>query len=263
MKKLYFLILLILPVCALAQSKISAPTTIWPELQLSADLSENGVLFIRNQYRINTDSRYNDLKESGVLSNFERIELSVGYEHTFSEHWRGGAIYRYAIEDFPKASFYSLFVRHNGLLKSLYFNKQLLAEYVDQEEMEAFGRFRLSAELGKRLPLKNKYITPSISYEALLRSEFGKDNDNTEKRAIDRTQLNLSLNYELTPKLRINPYFIRQTEYYYVLIAPLYDEDGQLLQDGYTTKRNRVTPIFGLELKYTIGNTPETASITY
>jgi len=263
MRKLYFLLLFILPVSLQAQSKISASTTIWPELQLSTDLGEDGVLFFRNQYRINTDSRYNDLKDSGILSNFERIEFSLGYEHTLSDHWRGGAIVRYAIEDFPKSSFYSLFLRHNGVLKSLYFNKQLLAEYVKQEEMDAFGRFRLSAELGKRLPLKSKFITPSISYEALIRSEFGKADDNADQRTIDRTQLRAGVTYELTENFRISPYFIRQTEYYYVLVPPVYDEDGTLLKDGFTTKRNRITPIIGLELKYTIGRTPETASITY
>jgi hypothetical protein len=264
MKKSYFLLLLILPLGVLAQSKISNPTTIWPELQLSTYIGEDGILFLRNQYRINTDSRYNDLKESGVLSNFERIEFSLGYEHTLSEHWRGGGIFRYAAENFPSTQFYSLFVRHNGNLKSLYFNKQLLFEYVNQEEMEAFGNFRLTAELGKRLPLKNRFITPGISYEALLLSEFNKEEDDSdEKRTVDRTRLRLSLNYEVTDRFRINPYFMRQTDRYYVEVPPEYDENGQLLKDGYRTKRNAVTPIIGLELKYTFGAAPETASITY
>lgn len=263
MNKLYILLLLALPVTALGQSKIAAPTGIWPELQLSADVGEDGVLFIRNQYRISTDSRYNDLEETGILSGFERIEFSLGYEHVFSDHWRAGAIYRYAIENFPETAFYGLFIRHNGAIKSLYFNKQLLAEYTDQEGMEAFARFRFSAELGKRLPLKSKFVTPSISYEALLRSEFGKEDDNADERTIDRTRLRLGLNFELTERLRINPYFMRQTEYYYVLVPPVYDEKEQLLEEGYTAKRNRVMPVVGLAVKYTIGKTPQTASITY
>ncbi|MBC5774049.1 hypothetical protein H8S95_08230 [Pontibacter sp. KCTC 32443] len=264
MKKLYFLLLLISPLCALAQSKLSAPTAIWPELQLSANLSGEGILFIQNQYRINTDSRFNDLKKSGILSSFERIEVSLGYEHTFSEHWRGGLITRFAAEDYPKSFFVSPFVRHNGNLAGLYFNKQLLFDYVVQEGRENFGRYNLSAELGKRLPVKNKFITPGISYEAMLLSEFGKDEDeNQEKRVVDLTRLRLNLTYELTESLRITPYFMRQTDRYYVLIPPEYNEDGQLLKEGYTTKRNRITPVIGLELKYSFGRTPETASITY
>jgi hypothetical protein len=264
MKKQLLIFLLLLPLLTQAQSKLTLPTTLWPELQLSAGIGDEGILFLQNQYHINTDSRYNDLDDSGVLSNFERIEFSLGYEHTFSEHWRGGAIVRYAAENFPKAFFLSPFIRHNGNMKGLYFNKQLLFEYVIQDEMEAFGNFRLTGELGKRLPLKSKFITPSLSYEALLVSEFGKEEDeNEEKRFVNRTRLRLSLNYELTEKLRINPYFMRQTDRYYVMVPPEYDEDGQLLQEGYTTKRNRIIPIVGLEIKYTLNRTPQTASITY
>ncbi|GAB3198796.1 hypothetical protein ABID22_001921 [Pontibacter aydingkolensis] len=264
MKKLYFILLLLLPVLTQGQSKVTAPTAIWPELQATYGLGEDGLMFFRNQYRINTDSDYNDLKQSGLLSNFERIELSLGYEHTFTDHWRGGAILRYAAEDFPKILFYGLFLRHNGNLGSLYFNKQLLTEYVDQEERDAFGRFRGTAELGKRLPLKSRFITPSISYETLVISNFGKENNSTaQERTVDRTRLRLSLNYELTEKLRINPYFMRQTDYYYVLVSPVYDEQGKLIEDGYTTKRNRISPVFGLEIKYNINRASHTASITY
>lgn len=264
MRKLYFILLVLLPALVQAQSKVNAPTTIWPELQVSYGVGEEGLLFLRNGYRINTDSRFNDLRESGIGSNFERVELSLGYEQTLSDHWRGGAILRYAAEDYPKTLFYTLFLRHNGQVKGLYFNKQLLFEYVDQEDYDSFGRFRLSAELGKRLPLGSKFITPSINYEAMLRSNLGKTYEGrTEERTIDRTRLRLSLNYEVTEKLRVNPYFMRQTDYYYVLVPPVYNEQGQLQEDGYTTKRNRITPVVGLELKYMINRTPETASITY
>ncbi|MEJ8800950.1 DUF2490 domain-containing protein [Pontibacter sp. H249] len=264
MRKPYFILLLLLPLLAQAQSKVTAPTAVWPELQVSYGVGEEGLLFFRNQYRINTDGNYNDLKSSGILSNVERVELSLGYEHTFTDHWRGGAILRYAAEDFPKMMFYGLLLRHNGKLGSLYFNKQFLAEYVDQEARGTYGRFRGSAELGKRLPLKNKFITPSISYEAMVTSDLGKEsNSSAQERTIDRTRLRLSINYELTEKLRLNPYFMRQTDYYYVMVPPEYDEQGQLVQDGFTTKRNRISPVFGLEIKYNINRAAETASITY
>lgn len=95
-------------------------------------------------------------------------------------------------------------------------------------------------------------------------SGFGKENQSAaQERTIDRTRLRLSLNYELTEKLRINPYFMRQTDYYYVLVSPVYDEQGKLVKDGYTTKRNRISPVFGVEVKYNINLAPQTASITY
>lgn len=264
MKNIFLLTLLMLPFCGQAQSKITMPVTLWPELQVNAGAGENGLLFFRNQYRINTDSRYNDLKDSGVLSGFERVEFSLGYEHTLSEHWRGGAILRYAAENYPTAMFYGAFVRHNGTLKSLYFNKQLLFEYVDQKGRDKFGNNRIMVELGKRLPVKQQFISPGISYEALLLTEFGKaEDDNQQQRTIDRTRLRLSLNYELTEKLRINPYFMRQTDYYYWEVPPVYDENEQLVEEGYTEKRNRITPVIGLEIKYTINRPSTTASITY
>ena len=264
MKNLYFLLVVLLPVFAKAQSKANAPISFWPELQLSTEIGEGSLLFFKNGYRINTDNRYNDLRDSGILSNFERIELSVGFEQTLSDHWRAGAIYRYAIEDFPKSQFYTLFLRHNGHLKSLYFNKQLTAEYVRQENHDPFGRFAGMAELGKRLPLKSKFITPAIAIDAMVISDFSKeDKFAAQERTIDRTRLRFSLNYELTDKLRINPYFMRQTDYYYMLVSPVYDEQGKLVKDGYTTKRNRISPVFGLEVKYAFNVTPNTASITY
>ena len=264
MKKCCLLLLLALPFLAQAQSKVNGPTAIWPELQLSYGLGEDGLLFFRNQYRLNTDGRYNDLQESGLLSGFERVELTLGYEHTLSEHWRGGAMFRYAAEDYPTASFYSLFLRHNGNIRSLFFNKQVLAEYVSQQDQEGQARFRLAAELGRRLPLRNRFITPSLEYEALLLAAFSEAEDaGSAQRTVDRIRLRLNLTYEVTEKLRLTPYFMRQTDYYYVLVPPVYNEQEQLVEEGYTTKRNRVSPVVGLEVKYTFNRSPDTASITY
>ena len=258
------LLLLAFPLLAQAQSKVNSPAAIWPELQVSYGVGEDGLLFFRNQYRINTDGRYNDLKENGVLSGFERVELALGYEHMLSEHWRGGAMFRYAAEDYPKTAFYSLFLRHNGNIRGLFFNKQVMAEYMNQQDQDALGRFRLHAELGKRLPLRNRFITPSLSYEALVLADFNKEEGaSNEQRYIDRTRLRLNLTYEMTDKLRITPYFMRQTDYYYVLVPPVYDEQEQLVEEGYTTKRNRISPVVGLEIKYTFNRASDTASITY
>ncbi|MFD3000287.1 DUF2490 domain-containing protein [Pontibacter toksunensis] len=265
MKKLYpFLLLFLLPLFTHAQDRVTAPTAIWPELQLSYGVGEDGLLFFRNQYRINTDGRYNDLREAGPLSAFERVEVVLGYEHTLTDHWRGGVILRYAAEDYPQTMFGSLFLRHNGNIKGLYFNKQVMAEYVKQENLEGYGRFRLAAELGKRLPFRSKFITPSISYEAMLLSGLGKKEDvTTEERGIDRTRLLFNVTYEFSDKLRLTPYFMRQVNYYYALVSPVYDEEENLIEEGYTTKRNRISPVVGLELKYTINKATNTASITY
>ena len=113
-KQILLLLLILSPLFSEAQNKISAPTAIWPELQLNYAVSEAGILFLRNQYRINTDGNFNDLNKSGILSSFERIEFTLGYEHTFTDHWRGGGLVRYAAEDYPKTMFYTLFLRHKG-----------------------------------------------------------------------------------------------------------------------------------------------------
>ncbi|MDO6389445.1 DUF2490 domain-containing protein [Pontibacter sp. BT731] len=258
MKKLYLILLLaVLPLLSHAQSKVSAPTALWPELQLSYGLGESGLLFLQNQYRINTDGRYN-----GVGS-FERIEFTLGYEHTFTEHWLAGAMFRYAKEDMPSSNFTSAFLRHAGTIKGLYFNKQLTLDYVNQERRDPFARFRLGAELGKRLPLGERFITPSLSYELLVVKDFGEETNELLVRTIDRTRLRLDATYEISDKIRVTPYFLRQTDYYFVEVSPKYDEDGVLVEQGYTTKRNRISPVFGLELKYTFNRSISTASYTY
>ncbi|WP_169336192.1 DUF2490 domain-containing protein [Pontibacter roseus] len=264
MKKLYLLLLLATgSLLAQAQSKISAPTALWPELQVSYGLGESGQLFLQNQYRINTDRRYNDLKQSGFLSNFERIQLAVGYEHTFTERWRAGGLFRYALEDFPETSFLTGYLRHTGSIKSLFFTKQLMLEYIKQEERDAYGRGRLMAELGKRLSLGSRFITPSLSYELFVNSQLGQAASDAEERTIDRTRLQLNFTYELTEKLRINPYFLRQTDYYYVQVPPKYDENEVLVEEGYITKRNRISPVIGLQIKYTLNTLPVVGSYTY
>ncbi|WP_187264188.1 porin family protein [Pontibacter beigongshangensis] len=262
-KLLYALMLSMAPALVLAQSKVTGAAAIWPEWQVSYGVGEAGILFFQNQYRINTDSRFNDLAATGPLSSFERVQLALGYEHTFTDHWRGGAMFRYAIENFPKTKFYGAFLRHNGRIGSLYFNKQGLFEYVAQEQQDASGRYSFLAELGKRIPAGKKFLTPALSYELLLQTEFGKGATGTEERTIDRTWLQLSLTYELTQNLRLRPYLMRQTDYYYVLVPPIYDENDQILENGYTTKRNRISPIFGLEVKYSFSSSANTASITY
>ncbi|WP_347159621.1 DUF2490 domain-containing protein [Pontibacter chitinilyticus] len=264
MKKVYLILALLLPVLAQAQRKFTASTAIWPELQFTYGVNEQGLLFLQNQYRVNTDSRYNDLLGNGAFHSVERVELTVGYEQTFTDHWRGGAMLRYAAEDFPKILFPTLFLRHNGRIGGLYFNKQALFEYVMQEESDRYGRVRLQAELGKRLPLGSKFLTPALRYEAMLLTDLAGDKDIVEEeRIIDRTRLRLSLNYELTETLRIAPYFMRQTDYYYVQVPPTYSEDGLLLEEGYATKRNRISPVVGLELKYNLHAPSNSASITY
>ncbi|MCJ8167529.1 hypothetical protein MKJ04_21990 [Pontibacter sp. E15-1] len=264
MRKLYCLLLLAAPLLVQAQSKVSSPMAVWPELQASFGVNESGLLFIQNQYRINTDGRFNDLAANGPLQNFERIELALGYEQTLSAHWRAGAVFRYAAEDYPKTAFYTVFLRHSGKVGSLFFNKQLTAEYVGQQGHDVFSRLRLEGELGKRLPLGGRFLTPGIRYEGMVLSGFGgKKSMGTQERVIDRTRLRLNLTYEVTDKLRLTPYFMRQTHYYYVLVPPVYDAQEQLVEEGYTTKRNRISPVLGLEIKYTLNSTPQTASITY
>ncbi|PKV66697.1 DUF2490 domain-containing protein [Pontibacter ramchanderi] len=258
MKKFYFFLsLLVLPLLSTAQSKISAPTAIWPELQLSYGLGENGLLFLQNQYRINTDGRYNG------VGNFERIEFTLGYEHAFTDHWLAGAMFRYAKEDMPSSNFTSAFLRHAGNIKGLYFNKQLTLDYVNQERRDPFARFRLMVELGKRIPVGARFLTPSLSYEMLVVKDFGDETNELLVRTIDRTRLRVDATYEISDKLRVTPYFLRQTDYYFVEVGPKYDEDGMLVEQGYTTKRNRISPVFGLELKYAFNRATSTGSYTY
>ncbi|MFT2007406.1 hypothetical protein ACMA1I_01920 [Pontibacter sp. 13R65] len=264
MKKLIHLIILsLLPSFAFSQSKVTSSSAFWPEWQLTSSVGEAGILFFRNHYRINADARFNDLASAGPFTSFERVQLTLGYEHAFTDHWRGGALVRYAIENYPKSLFYTAFLRHYGSIGSLFFNKQGMFEYVAQESQDPFGRYSLAAELGKRIAVGKKYLTPALSYELLLRREFGEQATTADERTIDRTRLRLSITYELTEQLRFTPFLMRQTDYYYVLVPPKYDENNQLIENGYTTKRNRISPIIGLEVKYNINSPANPASFTY
>jgi len=224
---------------------------------------EHGIFFFQNQYRINTDSRFNDFREKGLLSNFERIQVALGYEHAFSDHWRSGIVWRHAAEDFPSSNFYGLFLRHSGAIKSLYLNKQLLTEYVTREDQQPTVRTYLLAEVGKQFQIRSHRFTPSLSLDAGIFSRFAKEETTAEERFIDRTRLRLNVTYEATPSFHITPYFMRQTDRYYVEVPPVYDENDVLVTNGYRTKRNRITPVIGIELKYQIKHTLTPASFAY
>jgi hypothetical protein len=246
-----------------AQKKVTASLGIWPEIQISYKAGDNGLFFFRNQYRINTDPRFNDFRESGLLSNFEQIQINLGYEHTLTEHWRGGGIFRYAAENYPSTSFYNLFIRHTGAVKSLYFTKQFATEYVMREDQDPSARILFLSEVGKRLTIKQHTFTPAISYEAAVFSQLKKKNTTAEERMIDRTRLRMNVTWEASSKLFISTYFMRQTEFYYVEIPPVYNEDDILVTNGYRTKRNRITPLVGFTVNYNINSQVQPASIAY
>lgn len=249
--------LLLTAISVSAQIKVRRPAEIWPDLQSDYNMDNNSFFFLRNEYRHTTDQSFNTLSEDSPWNNFSRIQFQLGYEHSFSDYWSGGASGRYAFEN-NDIHFSEFFLRHTGsILEQIRFMKRGTFEHLINEGRPNEGRFRLLAELDKVFEFpRERVIRPRVSYELFKFTTFGRGGDNPEGRSIDRTRLRIDLNFELNRYLFFSPFFTRQTDYY--VLEPQFDGNGNLAKPG--GRHNFITPVFGLGIRYSFYQSLEAVS---
>ncbi|CAN5785358.1 hypothetical protein BH24BAC1_BH24BAC1_22040 [soil metagenome] len=240
-----------------AQIKVRRPAEIWPDLQSDYNLDNNSFFFFRNEYRHTTDQSFNTLSEDSPWNNFNRIQVQLGYENSFTGKWSGGASGRYAFEE-GDIFFSEFFLRHTGSIGEQFrFMKRGTFEHLSNEGNPNEGRFRLLLELDKIIELaQERVIRPRVSYEFFKNTTFGRGDDDPEGRNIDRTRLRFDLNFELNRYLFFSPYFTRQTDYY--VLEPQFDGNGNLSKPG--GKHNFITPIFGMGIRFNFYQSLEAVS---
>ena len=264
-KKLLLLLFmaLSLPAHTFAQTKKDhTDPFIWTELQADYFLKDESFFFFRNMYRHNTNADFPGLRESGALSHIYLTYFQLGYDQKLTEHWRAALSARYTFDARNDNQIYLAYLQHNGKIGKTDFIKRLSYDIMNFKEGESRGRLRPRFSLERNVDLGRHKLRPGISYELFFYNNFNPDQAEVAARTVDRSRLRISLSYKVSPHFWVTPYFMKQTEYYNVL--PTYmnelDADGNLVldPDGNPVliekdpggKRNRIEPIFGLDLRF-------------
>ncbi|MBC6606355.1 hypothetical protein H8B13_05970 [Hymenobacter sp. BT188] len=189
----------------------------------------------------------------------DRVGLNVGYERFWNTHWSGGATLALSgystARDGDVSPLYvdvipELFLRHWNTLGSFNFRQRLGLEYLipGGEGNESRARTRLRFDLDRLIPVGSVVLRPRLSYEAFAYLRFQRDEDEPKERTIDFTSLRAEVGLRLSDHLDFTPWFAYQSAYNNVLQQT--DIDGKVVIPG--GRRNFVTPVLGLDLRYTI-----------
>src|SRR5688572_6170192 len=230
--------------------KIDGNNYIWADLQADYFLENQSFFYFKTQLRHNTDSDFAGISESGAFSNLNQVYFQLGYDQKLTEHWRAGVSARYTIDPNIDNQIYQAALQHNGKIGETDFIKRLAFDLIRFEEGEGMDRIRPMAALERNFKVVDRNLRPHLSYELFFYNGFREEL--TETRTVDRTRLRIAAGFQASKYFWVTPYFLKQTEYYNALTTYTdeIDADGNQVVKEQGGKRNRVEPIFGLELRF-------------
>jgi hypothetical protein len=192
--------------------------------------------------------------------NLERVGLNVGYERFWNTRWSWGTtlgVSAYStnlkgVEVSPLEIDLApeLFVRHWNTIGSFNFRQRLGVEYLipGGEGNESRARTRLRLDLDRLIPVGRVVLRPRLAYEAFAYLRFQRDEDEPKERTIDFTALRAEVGLRVSDHFDFTPWLAYQSAYNNVLQQT--DSNGNVVIPG--GRRNFVTPVLGLDLRYTI-----------
>jgi hypothetical protein len=223
---------------------------LWPELQAELALPDNGndylLLSLRGQN--NTDNnRYSDPTR---FLGFDERRVTLGYEHFWNERWSLGGTLGYFSANKAYVLIPEVLLRHRSPIGALTFGQRLSVERTFPSPTNAKGQtnVRLRVDLEKLYPLtSNLALRPRLSYEAATHFRLLKSDTDPDERFVQFTSLRAEVGCRIGNKFDFTPWFAYQTSY--LVTLPQYDALGNQTSGG---KLNAVTPVLGLDLRYTI-----------
>lgn len=232
---------------------------LWPEAQAEVALDGSDYLLLTARGQQNTDN--NGYAGTNRFLGFDQRRLSVGYEHFLSEHWSLGATLPYIGFGKTYALLPEVLLRHRSPVGPLTFGQRLNLEYLLPGQTGAKGATyaRLRADLEKIFPLGSSVaLRPRLSYEAAthIRAFSPDDDPNVEERTIQFTSLRAEVGVRVSPAFDFTPWFAYQTQYSYGLAQT--DINGNITIPA--GRVNGVSPVLGLELRYTFLNGKDAAT---
>ncbi|MGV3503945.1 MAG: hypothetical protein ACO1O1_09555 [Adhaeribacter sp.] len=234
---------------AAAQKRVYRRAALWPELQLDYVLPSGSMWYFRNHYRHVVDQDFNYLRQTGPLQYLERVQFRLGYEHAFNAHWRAGLSESYALERNRNILFNEIFARYTEEIGFLQLAQRISLEHLVRWPKNNNGRLRLRTELDRTFALGRYQLRPRVSYELFyVLAYHPRTGGDTPRRWVDRSRLRLEGQLMLSKHLAFTPYFMCQTDYFFV--EPAFDGNNQVLRAG--GKQNHLTPVWGLDLRYAL-----------
>jgi hypothetical protein len=222
-----------------------------PVLQVEYALPDDDYLFLGTNTPLATGTY------QGLILN--RAGLNAGYERFWNTSWSGGAtlgLSGYSTNRGGDVSSLNvdvvpeLFVRHWNTLGSFNFRQRLGIEYIipGGADNESRALTRLRFDLDRLIPVGRVVLRPRLAYEAFAYLRLQRDEDEPKERTIDFTALRAEVGCRLSDHFDLTPWFAYQTGYNNVLQQT--DVNGTVVIPG--GRRNFVTPVLGLDLRYTI-----------
>jgi len=253
--------LFLLQVAQAQAKKIHSDALLWGDLQADYFLKNQSFFFFKTQLRHSTNSDIAGISESGAFSNLYQVYFQAGYDQKLTDHWRAGVSARYTLDAVNNNQIYQAALQHNGKIGQTDFIKRLAFDYMKFEDGESMGRIRPMAALERNFKLGSHILRPHLSYELFFYNDFKDEKTSDETRTVDRTRLRIAASYQVSKSFWLTPYFMKQTEYINVLTTYtvekdangniVYDSDGnEVLKENIGGKRNRIEPIFWLELRF-------------
>ncbi|WP_143434915.1 hypothetical protein [Hymenobacter roseosalivarius] len=192
-----------------------------------------------------------DLTRAGLDAGYERFwnarwswgtTLGVG---AYSTNRDGGEVSPLTVDVVPE-----LFLRHWNTLGNYNFRQRLGVEYLipGGTGNESRARTRLRFDLDRLIPVGQVVVRPRLAYEAFAYLRFQRDEDAPKERTIDFTALRAEVGLRLSDHFDFTPWFAYQSTYNNVLQQT--DINGNVVVPG--GRRNFVTPMLGLDLRYTL-----------
>lgn len=230
-----------------AQQKSRLAPEIWPELQAEYVFRSTSFIYFRHQYRFTTNPEYNGLNAGILNDQLKRIQFRLGYEHIFTNKWGVGGSQMFSFEPNRKLLFTDVYIRHVSAIAGLQVIKRVMVDYLRYSNTpNAIGRLRPRLDVDKAIKINTSTIRFRAGYELFLNTDF-KSGTHTSARRVDRTRFRLEISFQPNPYLTFTPYFTKQTDY--TKTPDGIDEQTHLFVKG--SNHNSITPIWGLEFRYT------------
>jgi hypothetical protein len=186
-------------------------------------------------------------------------QAKAGYEHFWNDRWGIGGTARYdyyRVREYPSGERVmqgefvpEVFLRHSGKVGSFNLRQRLGVEYNFPEtpnEGRALGRLRLDVD--RLVPIGRVVLRPRLAYEGFAYLRLQRDENEPKERVIDFTALRAEIGCRVSDHFDFTPWLAYQTAYTNVLQQT--DASGNVVIRG--GRRNFVTPVLGLDLRYTI-----------
>ncbi|GGE97274.1 hypothetical protein [Hymenobacter cavernae] len=217
---------------------------VWPELQAEYALEGDSYAWLGLNGPIATD---NDTER-------KQLGLRAGYEHFWDAKWSGGGLLRLDSYSGAQSTRYTdvtpeAYLRHWNTFGGFNFRQRLgLEYYIPAGNAESRALVRLRFDLDRLVPVGRIVLRPRVAYEGRAFLRLQRDANEPKERVIDYTTLRAEVGVRLSDHFDFTPWFAHQTSYAFTL--PQTDAKGNVTIPG--GRRNFVTPVLGLDVRYTL-----------